>query len=656
MKNSLIITAIYFVVGVLWIVISDFTLTFFVKNIHEFTLLQTYKGWFYVFVTSLLLFFLVFHSFRTMHQQYLDNIEEIKKHEKTKISLLRNKKVLKASRMELSKYDKLLHTIINSSPDAIFAKDLEGKYILFNKGAAQIAGVSAQEVLGQTDTIIFPKEIIQTLQEEDQSVIQNGKIIHQEETLTINKGAVKTFLITKGPLKDKYGQTFGIFGISRDITGQKKYENHLLESKEKFYKLSHIDTLTELPNRLFLSEKINEKTKEKKPFSLILLDLDEFKMMNDSYGHRFGDKILIQIAHILQDVFTTNTFIARMGGDEFGIIFESIEQEKIHEAMDTLYTRLNEPFEVDLINVYITASAGICRYPEDAATMEEIYQEADVAMYNAKKIGKNRFSFYDEAFKKETLFHTQIITKLKQALDTNELELYFQSQNDTSTHKIVGLEALLRWRSHEEMIPPDIFIPIAEHTTLIIEIGNFVLQRGFETIVKWRDLGLLKERVAINISARHLMHANFILILQALLEQTSCIASWVEIEITESSVLENPELTIKILEQLKALGFHISMDDFGTGYSSLSYLKSLPIDKLKIDRSFITNITHEPKNQIIVKTIIFLAKELGLHVLAEGVETQEELDFLVENKIDSIQGYYYTKPLPEVEMLKLLQS
>jgi len=645
-KNSLKISTIYFTIGILWIFLSDNILSLFTNSSYEVTLLQTYKGWFYVFITSVILFFLVSHYFRTMHHQYLQNIEEVKKHKET----------IKASQQELSRYDKLLHTIINSSPDAIYAKDREGKYILFNEASAKITGVPKEKVLGQTDEALFPKAIAQELQQTEQSIIKNGEIIQIEEIVTVDKGETKTFHATKGPLKGNKGTVFGTFGISRDITAQKEYEKHLIESKEKFYKLSYIDTLTKLPNRLFISEKISEKIEQKQPFSLIFLDLDEFKMMNDSYGHRFGDKILTEIAHTLQDVFGSDTFIARMGGDEFGVIYECVEKEKIQKTMDLLYARLNDPFELDLIDVYITASAGICLYPEDATTMEEMYQAADVTMYNAKKIGKNRFSFYDEQFTQDTLFHTQIVTNLKQALDTNQLELYFQSQNKSSTHDIVGFEALLRWRSKGEMIPPDVFIPIAEQTTLIIEIGNFVLQRGFETIVKWRKMGLLSQRVAINISARHLMHVDFISKLKSLLKRTECLASWVEIEITESSVLENPELTIKILKQLKTLGFHISMDDFGTGYSSLSYLKNLPIDKLKIDRSFITNIKDEPKNQIIVKTIIFLAKELGLHVLAEGVELQEELDFLIENKIDSIQGYYYTKPLPEVEMLKLLQG
>jgi EAL domain-containing protein (putative c-di-GMP-specific phosphodiesterase class I) len=288
--------------------------------------------------------------------------------------------------------------------------------------------------------------------------------------------------------------------------------------------------------------------------------------------------------------------------------------------------------------------------------MEEMYQASDTAMYKAKKLGKNNFSFYDEEFKKETVERMQMVTSLKQAIEKSELELYYQPQNDAESGKIVGVEALLRWKHKDRMIPPSIFIPLAEESGLIVEIGSFVLKSAFETVKRWRELGILNSRVAINVSARQLTHLNLIGTLKNMIKESGCEASWIELEITESSVLENPKLVISLLEQIRELGFSVSMDDFGTGYSSLSYLKNLPIDKLKIDRSFIMNIRSEPKNQIIVKTIIFLAKELGIHVLAEGVETEDEQSFLLENKIDSIQGYYYSKPLPLSEMQKLLEA
>ncbi|MDD5400569.1 MAG: EAL domain-containing protein [Sulfurimonas sp.] len=649
LKHAFLISIIYFTVSVLWIFLSDAAVASLTNDADTITILQTYKGWFFVSLTAVVLFFLSSKFFQDMHLQCVQSLEQT---QACNIA----KEIAKASQIELVRYEIILTTLVNSSPNAIFAKDLDGKYILFNDTALKMINLPLKDVLGKSDEMLFSHQDSLKLKEDDKAVIADGKIHTKEEEIVTNDGIRKTFLITKGPLLDKEDKTFGIFGISRDITDQKKYERYLLESKDKFYNLSHMNLVTNLPNRLHISEVLTEKCLENLPFYLILFDLDEFKIVNDSYGHRFGDKLLFEVSKVLKKVFDSTAFIACMGGDEFGIIINSSNKEEIIVLMQKLHDNLNKPFKIDLIDVYITASSGICSYPDDAKSMEELYQAADTAMYNAKKMGKNRFSFYNAEFKKDAIAYTQIVTNLKQAINNSELELYFQSQNNPLTSKIIGAEALLRWKYQDKMIPPDVFIPIAEKSGLIVEIGNFVLKSGFKTVKKWRELGILNSKIAINVSARQLTHLDFINTLKDILEETGCEASWIELEITESSVLENPKLAINLLWQLKGLGFHISMDDFGTGYSSLSYLKNLPIDKLKIDKSFVTNIRNEPKNQIIVKTVIFLARELNIQILAEGVETQDELDFLVENKIDSIQGYYYSKPLPFDEMEKLLQK
>ncbi|MDO9266382.1 MAG: EAL domain-containing protein [Sulfurimonas sp.] len=648
-KSAFFISLIYFILGVLWIILSDYTVALISSDESKITLLQLYKGWFFIFVTTVILFFLINRYFHSMQLQYNKNLEQIQKYQLSKENL-------KISQSELSKYEKLLTTIINSSPDAIFAKDLDGKYILFNDTALKMANMASDEVLGKSDKMIFTPEDRLKLKEDDKAVIDSGQTITREEDILTNEGAKKTFLITKGVLLDRTDTIFGLFGIARDITEQKEHERFLLESKDKFYNLSHLDTVTNLPNRLHISEVLVEKCSQKVPFSLIILDLDEFKIVNDSYGHRFGDKLLCEVSKVLVEVFDATAFLARMGGDEFGIIVNLSDKKEIDALMQKLHSKFTSPFKIEMVDVYITASSGICIYPDDARSMEEMYQAADTAMNNAKKLGKNSFSFYNAELKKEAVVYTQMVTNLKQAIQKSELELYFQPQNDVKTGKIVGVEALLRWKSEGKMIPPDVFIPLAEKSALIVEIGDFVLKSGFETAKRWHELGVLKGRIAINVSARQLIHLDFIKTLKAMLKESGCEASWIELEITESSVLENPQLVINLLEQLRALGFYISMDDFGTGYSSLSYLKNLPIDKLKIDRSFIMNIREQPKNQTIVKTIIFLAKELGIHILAEGVETEEEHSFLLENKIDSIQGYYYAKPMPLYDIERLLQA
>lgn len=442
------------------------------------------------------------------------------------------------------------------------------------------------------------------------------------------------------------------------ISEQKKHEIKIFEAKERLDRLAHYDTLTNLPNRLSLIEKLQLKTFEMEdhPFALFFLDLDGFKEINDSYGHRFGDELLIRVTHLLQEIFPPETFIVRTGGDEFVVLLSCQKENNIIDlTMNRLVDILNRPLHIEETDVYITASIGIAMYPNDAKNSEELLQKADAAMYNAKRMGKNTFSFFTQDLTLKALQQTTITTNLKKALQNGEFSLHYQPQIDPKNQKILGMEALIRWFSPTGMIVPSLFIPIAEDTGLILEIGEFVLREGCKTATKWHEEGILQGRIAINVSARQLIHPNFISLLDTIREETHCNPEWIELEITESSILEKPEKVIALLWVIKRKGFHISIDDFGTGYSSLSYLKNLPIDKLKIDISFVRNVTHEPKNQIIVKTIIALAKGLNMQVLAEGVESQEELEFLHKNGIDSIQGYYYHKPMAADAMEELLR-
>lgn len=641
-QGAFFISLIYFIAGVLWIVLSDHIVGFIIKNTDKVVMIEMYKGILFIVVTTIILYFLTYRFFSNMESQYEKNLQI--------------NESLEISEDKLSKYSMLLNTIVNSSPDAIFAKDAEGKYILFNKGASEVMHVDQKEAIGLNDYDIFKSESADQNIEMDKKVMANKKVITFEEDTIDKDGKKRIFLATKGPLLDEEGEAFGVFGIARDITNQKEHEHFLEESREEFYNLSHIDKVTKLPNRLYISEILKQKCSEKRPFCLILLDLDEFKIVNDSYGHRFGDKLLYEISKIFTELFDSSAFIARMGGDEFAIVLNHSDKNTIEALMQKLHSKFDSPFKVDMIDIYITASSGVSIYPDDMQSMEEMYQASDTAMYNAKRLGKNRFSFYNTRLKDEAVEYTQMVTSLKQAVQNGEFELYFQPQNDARSSKIVGVEVLLRWKHKGKMISPEIFIPLAERSGLIVAIGDFVLRSAFKTIKRWHELGILKGRVAINISAHQLTHLELIKSLKNMLKESGCEASWVELEITESSILENPQLVINLLTKLREIGFYISMDDFGTGYSSLSYLKNLPINKLKIDRSFVMNITEEPKNQIIVKTIIFLAKELGIQILAEGVETEEEHSFLLQNNIDSIQGYYYAKPMPLYEIEKLLKA
>jgi len=491
-------------------------------------------------------------------------------------------------------------------------------------------------------------ETVQQIQEQERLIISQGKIVSFEERLTTANGIKKVFWVTKGPLFSDEGKLFGLFGIARDITAMKHNEQSIMDEKERYDYMAHHDPLTGLPNRLSLIEMLKAKSTQTPivPFALIFLDLDEFKEVNDSFGHRFGDQLLILFTKQLQKLFPKNTSIIRTGGDEFVILIESnIDHHTLQIQMIRLMKILNDPFSIDQIEVYITASIGISLFPEDSSNYEELLQKADAAMYKAKYSGRNNYNFYNTGLTQEVLERTTLASNLKKAISNRDLILHYQPQINPLSGEIIGAEALLRWSTPEGMIPPSIFIPIAEERGLIVELGAFVLEEGFRMATQWVQNGILKGRIAINISTKQLIHPNFLLLLEELLYKTHCDPTWIEIEITESSILEYPERMIALLGVIKGKGFKISIDDFGTGYSSLSYLKNLPADTLKIDISFIRDITHHSKNQTIVRAIIALAKGLGMTTVAEGVETVEELDFLCKNSIDSIQGYYYHKPM-----------
>lgn len=685
----------------------------------------------------------------------------------------------KIDEIERNRSNTLLDTIVNSTPDAIFIKDKEGKYLLFNRGAAEITGKNPEEVIGKTDEALFTPEGAKKLQDFDQNILQEGIIRSQEECATTLTGKEKIFWATKGPIYNEDGSLLGVFGVSRDITERKQNEiqllkhqtmfeniaegiytvdqndcctymnkaglkllgleendiigqfphtvfhyhpidgndavsdectiklavlngktihiqhrfirkngthfpvhvtvapvlmekkqigsvitfeditqqevdqNRILEEKNRFDHMAHHDSLTGLPNRLALLKMLETKTlyKTSASFALMFIDVDGFKDINDSYGHRFGDQILIMFAELLRISMPEDSFVVRTGGDEFVVLAScNNDRELLNRYIQTLMKNLENPFKITDIDVYITVSTGIAFYPIDATNTEELLQNADAAMHNAKQNGKNTYSFFTSEFTDNALSHITIASNLKKALQNRELTLNFQPQIDPNSNEIIGFESLIRWFA----ISPSVFIPIAEESRLIIDIGNYVLRECFQTAKEWADSNIRFGRIAVNIAARQMMHSDFISTIDKLLDETDSDPRWIELEITERSIISNPEKVILILEELRLKGFHISIDDFGTGYSSLSYLKNLPIDKLKIDISFIRNIMHEYKNQTIVKTIIALAKGLNLEVLAEGVETEEEMEFLRSNGINSIQGYYYYKPITKEACEKLL--
>ncbi|WP_345994002.1 EAL domain-containing protein [Sulfurimonas sp. HSL-1716] len=555
----------------------------------------------------------------------------------------------------------LQHKIIfDNIAEGVYAVDRFNMCTFINDVALDLLGLKEEDILGKNPHNVFHSKYSDgNVYENEKCPVQTAVISgipkNIEEEFVRKDGSLLPVFITVAPIiKDDV--FIGSVVTFADISKQKADQKKLMMEREKFGYLAHHDSLTNLPNRLSLIEHLESQCSRQNRFAFMFFDMDGFKEINDSYGHQFGDKLLIEIAGVLKKVFPPEAFIVRTGGDEFVVVIEcQNDDDIINIYMNDLIDILNHSFKIDAIEVYITASVGIAIYPDDAKTTKELMQNADAAMYNAKKMGKNTFSFYNVSLTQNALHKTTVATNLKKALFNRDLMLFFQPQIDPYSQKIIGVEALLRWFLEDEAVSPAIFIPIAEEMGLILEIGEFVLKESFTAAKELSDKKLLSGRLSVNVSVRQLVHPNFLSSLEEILKETRCDPSSIELEITESSILENPSGMVVLLNKLKKIGFHISIDDFGTGYSSMAYLKNLPIDKLKIDQSFIRDIKKEPKNQTIVKTMIALAKGLDMKVLAEGVETQEELEFLKDNGIDSIQGYYYHKPMPLGDFEKALQ-
>lgn len=426
----------------------------------------------------------------------------------------------------------------------------------------------------------------------------------------------------------------------------------LKHANERLNFLALHDNLTGLPNRILLEDRVAHAiaaaNRSGRRFALLFIDLDRFKLINDSLGHRYGDKLLKAVAEQLKGAIRAEDTAARLSGDEFVLLLEDIPKpQKAAEFAAKILAILAQPLVVEEQRQNISCSIGISIYPDDGSDFNTLIVRADSAMYHAKKTGRVNYQFFTTEMNAATLARLEQERDLRQAMQNGEFELHYQPKVDIRSGKIVAVEALLRWRHLKKgLIPPASFIPLAEEIGLILPLGAWVLQAACRQTRQWRLQGFPPLRMAVNLSSVQLRQENLVAFISDVLDECGLDASCLELEVTESMVMENAEETIAILEQLHVQGIHISIDDFGTGYSSLSYLKRFPIDALKIDRSFVRDISTDMNDAVIVESVIALAHSLKLSVIAEGVETREQLDFLRRLGCDEYQGYYCSRPLP----------
>jgi len=545
--------------------------------------------------------------------------------------------------------------VLRSMNEAVAVVDLNFRFVSVNPAFSRITGYSEQDVIGMPDSLL----------ESGQHAPEFYRLAHESLTgaghfrgeMWLRRADGEEFLgwVEQTEVCDELGARSHFVSVVSDITDKKRAEQELRY-------LANYDTLTGLPNRSLLIERLSRAVvrarRQRSAVAVLFLDLDHFKIINDSLGHAAGDRILKASAARLLGVVGSSDTVARLGGDEFTIVMEDAnDRDAVIGMAEAVLAAFGEPILTEGHgDIVITPSIGIAMFPDHGQVPTDLLKFADAAMYRAKERGRNTFQFYDQAMDTEVRRRATLTAALRRALDREELYLEFQPRQSLFDGRISGVEALLRWDSEEfGMISPATFIPLAEESGLILPIGEWVLAEACHRLCEWRDQGLLDLNVAVNVSVLQLMRGNLAASVSRALEESGLPANRLELELTESVVMANAEQTITLLRDLKRIGVTIAVDDFGTGYSSLIYLKRLPIDTLKIDKEFVGDLTRDPDDAAITSTIITMAHSLGLTVIAEGVETPEQLRYLRSQGCDEIQGFLLARPMEADACLEFLR-
>jgi len=545
--------------------------------------------------------------------------------------------------------------------DSVIATDLKGNIMSWNRASAVLFGYSAQEMIGSNILSIYSKsnkisagDIFLILLEKESFDLEGYMVKKNNSTIICD--------ISLSISKDEHGEFDGYIAYIHDISEQKETQKLLdIQTQNLQYQATH-DPLTNLPNRTLFKERLSQTIigakRHQEKFALLFIDLDHFKNVNDTLGHDIGDKVLIETSSRIQSLLREEDTLARLGGDEFTIIIKDIHHTSDPSIVASkILNTMKEPIKILNNTLYITTSIGVSIYPDDAINELNLIKFADSAMYKAKDEGRNSYQYYASDMTEYTYKRIIMETSIREALQKDHFVVYYQPQYDIKQEKIVGMEALVRWQHPEQgIISPSDFIPLAEESGLIIEIDKIVMKKAMEQFSLWYKKGFYPGVLALNLGMKQLNDERFIPNLLKLMKEFSFEAKWLELEVTEGQVMNKPETSIEKLQIINNLGIEIAIDDFGTGYSSLAYLKKLPLDKLKIDKSFVDNITTNEDDIAIAKSIIALGKSLNLKLIAEGVEDLPQKDFLKQNGCDLIQGYLYSKPIPSKDMENLLKS
>lgn len=552
----------------------------------------------------------------------------------------------------LRESEEKFRSLIEQAADSIFLIGPDGHFKTVNTTACETLGYTKEELQKMTVREVFTyfleriKEAPLHLETNASFNFEDNMVTNTNENIPID---INVRLI-------KLGNHKVFLAMCRDIRDKKRTE-------EQIQHMAYHDALTNLPNRWFvqsyLQDKLPLKQEDNSILGIVLLDLDNFKVINDSLGHHAGDLLLQDVAKRLQIVTDNNdSILARFGGDEFVLLIPNLHNEnEVFTICDAIMRIMLDPFHIYGQKFNITTSIGICLYPSDGNDLNTLIKNADLAMYRSKEQGRNCYSLYNPILKKYAMERMDLEILMREALDKNQFILHFQPKENMKTGEVYGMESLIRWRDHGNRIfYPDSFIQIAEETGLIVPIGEWVLREACKNCKAWHDKGFDHLSVSVNISAKQFQKQDLGSMVASILEETALPPSALELELTESIIMKEPEEAVIVLKSLKDLGVTISIDDFGTGFSSLSYLKHFPIDILKIDKSFIMNLESDEANSAIALAVISLAHSLNLKVVAEGVENKEQYNFLLEGNCDYAQGFFIHKPLDDQQIWNALNG
>lgn len=559
----------------------------------------------------------------------------------------------------LSKSKKFIESVLQQSHDLIVVCDARGLLTLCNdkltdNSFAIPIGLTAQEWGALYPCFSSDGVTPLSLQQLPLYRALQGEVIEQEEIVIKKNQVIRTLMISGSPIFDAQGEQLGAVISAYDVTAQKQLEEQLK------YNATH-DALTGLANRTLFSDRLMHggmrARRDNGQLALMMLDLDKFKEVNDTQGHCAGDQLLKQVARRLQETLRDSDTLARLGGDEFAILLEGLPEQAEYETLriaKRILTLLSQPFWLGEQQVCISASIGIVYYPKGGDDIQLLMRYADAAMYQAKEAGRNRFYCYHPELMTKALSRLALEKGMLKAFESNQFVLYYQPLIQTATGRCIAVEALLRWHHPDKgVIPPDQFIPLAESSGLIIPLGEWVIRTACTQLRNWKNQGYPIQRVAVNLSERQLHQPELVERIDLILQETQLPGDCLELELTESMLIQDSESMITLLNRLRKLGVHLAIDDFGTGYSSLSYLRQFSVDRLKLDRSFVKDI---PQDTVISEAIIDLAHRLRMKVVAEGVENEEQRAFLVAHGCEELQGYFFSKPVPAAELKNWLRA